>query len=177
MRIRDRRRSSQARMTEYHKVVNLQKPNCNGPISGSLVVRLQCIVCIAMLISVVGCADKGMDKTIVQGIVSYDGAPVANGEIMLYPLEGTIGPASGAAIVDGKYVIEAKGGVPVGNHAVKIVAFTVAPSNEGDMVSMSAGPGTGRQNYIPAKYNEQSELTMSVESSDEAITRDFILAK
>ena len=70
-----------------------------------------------------GCQKSNLDKVVVEGAVTFDGIPVENGEIRFYPAEGTLGPVSGAPIVDGQFVAKAKGGVPVGTHQVQIRGF------------------------------------------------------
>ena len=59
---------------------------------------------------------------VVHGSVTVDGETVDTGTICFVPIEGTPGPASVGRIVDGKYRIDARGGVPVGKHRVEIDA-------------------------------------------------------
>ncbi len=71
---------------------------------------------------VAGCSDHQLNTKIVFGNVSCGGEPVADGYVRFVPIEGTPGPASTGKIVDGKYRIDQRGGVPVGKHRVEIVA-------------------------------------------------------
>lgn len=131
-----------------------------------------------LLLAALGCGDAGkLDKVVVEGSVSYDGAPVQNGEIRFHPIEGTLGPVSGGPIVDGRYRAVAKGGVPVGKHAVRIIGYETTGSPDDDMIS-AAQSGGGRVNYIPRKYNEASELTIDVTGDRKTMThQDFELTK
>lgn len=130
-----------------------------------------------LLIAPLGCGrSTNLDKVIVEGVVSYDGKPVQNGEILFYPTGGTEGPVSGAPIVDGRYRAVAKGGVPVGQQVVKIEAYDTSPrGGGGDMTSV--GRGGARVNYLPDKYHRASQLTVEITSEDKTITRDFELQK
>ena len=124
-----------------------------------------------------GCGDSGPDKAIVSGKVSYRGEPVRDGRIRFVPIEGTKGPASGAVIRDGSYAAKAIGGVPLGKLRVEIKAYR-QPSS----ASRREGP-TGPDlvlktetlvQYLPPKYNRQSELTVTLEAGGQQ-TRDFEL--
>ncbi len=60
---------------------------------------------------------------VVEGTITYEGETVQLGQVRFVPIDGTQGPASHSAIVDGKYKIEARGGVPVGRHRVEVAAL------------------------------------------------------
>lgn len=131
-------------------------------------------------VAALGCSSEPLDKVIVEGEVTYAGKPVANGDIQFTPIEGTKGPASGAPIVDGKYVAKAKGGVPIGKHRVMIRGFR-APGGgtkeedsklARDVSGLEGGP---REQYIPEKYNKDSELTLTVDGESSRVTKDFSL--
>ena len=117
-----------------------------------------------------GCGGKSaIDRAVVQGAVSYQGAPVEKGEIAFIPTGQQ--PSTIARILDGTYRIEAKGGVPVGGHKVQIKAFR--PANTTAATDLAVG-GRGKQ-YLPSKFNTQSELIVNVESNGNAVTHDFHL--
>ena len=117
-----------------------------------------------------------MEKVVVEGTVQYDGEPVANGDIKFYPVEGTPGPVSGAAIKDGRYVVRNKDGVPVGQHTVQIRGFRVTQaSGDDDLISSSRAPTTqsSRGQYLPDKYNRATELIVEVTSESRTIDFDL----
>ena len=121
-----------------------------------------------------GCG-KASDRVLASGKVTYRGEPVANGEIRFDAIGGTTQPA-GASIRDGQYQVVGKGGVPVGNHRVSITAFRPNPS--ASATPSGAGPLGGGGvpiQYLPAKYNTQSELTVTLESGETKKTLDFDL--
>ena len=115
-------------------------------------------------------ADDGLERAIVSGSVTFDGTPIANGEIRFVPMDGTRGPISGAPIVDGEYVAKSNGGVPLGGHTVRIKAFTT------DTKSGSVDErDDGEIQIIPAKYNRDSNLTADVDGKSDQV--DFELTK
>lgn len=125
-----------------------------------------------------GCNKSDLDKVIVEGTVTFAGAPIDNGEIRFYPSEGTVGPVSGAPISGGKYVAEAKGGVPVGMHQVQIKGFRRAENASVDEESNPVIPGgsTGAPfQYVPDQFNKKSELTIAIEGESNRVTKNFDL--
>ena len=129
------------------------------------------------LLLLTGCGDSGRDKAIVSGNVSYHGEPVRDGRIRFVPIEGTKGPASGAVIQDGSYAAKAIGGVPLGKLRVEIKAYR-KPASESPREGRN-GPDLAFKaeafvQYLPPKYNHQSELTITLETGGEQ-TRDFEL--
>lgn len=127
------------------------------------------------LVGITGCDGGGLDKVVVEGTVTYAGKPVANGEIQFHPAEGTVGPVSGAPIAAGRFRAEARGGVPVGTQVVTIEAYEASPGEDTEMTS--GGRATVRRNYIPLKYNHESQLTIEVTGESHVLTHDFHLAK
>jgi len=124
-----------------------------------------------------GCGRDGPERVIVTGTVTYRGEPIEVGQIRFLPTAGTEAPVSGAFIRNGKYVVDAKGGVPVGTHNVRIEARRIDPNYqpppEGARQSAETSPPF--QQYIPAKYNRETELEVTIESGSSTITKDFEL--
>jgi hypothetical protein len=124
------------------------------------------------LAALAGCGSgDGIKKVVVHGEVQFDGKPLPHGQILFYPLAETRGPVSTASINDGKFVAKSKGGVPVGKHQVKI---------EGYRRPTTAPPGVpiedlGRVQYLPAKYNNQTELTTELTEDESPAIRDYSL--
>lgn len=122
-----------------------------------------------------GCGNSGPQRAVVSGAVSYHGQPVADGEIRFSPNKGTTGPVTLASIVDGKYRTDAKGGVPIGTHKVQILAYLPDPLSKPEHKGTPAE--RPRKQYLPAKYNDQSELELVIEPDRGSIVKDFELAK
>lgn len=131
-----------------------------------------------LMLAVAGCDSGEMDRVVVSGAVTYNGRPIELGQIRLVPDQNTIAPTSGAAIIDGHYAINTKGGVPVGSHRVEIFGYEkgASPGEQGRDLRSNAGEIVGRQ-YLPARFNSKSELVLNVRSEDGAVTRDFALAE
>ncbi|MEA1951610.1 MAG: hypothetical protein U9N87_09505, partial [Planctomycetota bacterium] len=72
-------------------------------------------------LAVAGCGDGSATK-VVEGQVSVAGQKADRGDVRFIPIEDTSGPTNAATIVDGKYRIEARGGVPLGKYRVEVVA-------------------------------------------------------
>jgi hypothetical protein len=118
-----------------------------------------------------------------------------NGDIRFYPIGAAKGATAGAPIVDGRYEASSKGGVSVGKHRIVIRAFTledvgpVSGNSGGDDLLASASPKRrskppmpiyvveGRRQFIPGKYNAQSDLTAEVTGESNPQTIDFKLAE
>ena len=86
------------------------------------------------------------------------------------PTAGTMAPMSGGHIVDGRYKIAAKGGVPLGTHRIEITGYREPPSTGGE-----ADAPTIRKQYVPDKYNKQSELQLTVDAGQSEMKYDLQL--
>jgi len=128
--------------------------------------------------SLSGCAEKGLERTIVSGAITYKGAPVTDGTITFTPMAGSQVPSSGASIVDGRYVVDGRGGVPVGSHRISIEAYHLVPYTlgPGESPPRNYFEGKSREQYLPEKYNSNSQLDITIEPGSSAIAKDFALA-
>jgi len=101
-----------------------------------------------------GCGPSGPETYEVSGEVTFDGQPVADGEIVFRAADGSAASWAGK-IENGRYSLPAT----AGKKRVEITAFRQvkidAPpeSAEGDISGIP---------YIPPKYNSQSELAVEV---------------
>jgi hypothetical protein len=98
----------------------------NGAPSGRSA-QLQLPVALALTLGFIcaalfGCGPKGLPTKVISGSVTCGGQPVPTGQVSFMPIEGTPGPNSAARIVDGRYRIEARGGVALGKHRVCVDA-------------------------------------------------------
>ena len=108
--------------------------------------------------AITGCGGSGMTK--VEGTVTIDGNPLGNGAIAFEAVDGK-GPVAGATIVNGKYVTY----VPPGVKSVRITGFEVT-GQEPMYQGRPDGPKRDIvKDVVPAKYNTNSELSFTVDSS------------
>lgn len=123
-----------------------------------------------------GCQGQqgGPARGALTGQVSFDGEPVQDGRILLIPIDGTKGPASGGAISEGKYSIPANKGPVVGKHRVEIKANRKT-GKQTEAVPPATGTVDIMEQYIPSKYNTKSTLTADIKQG--ANTADFDLKK
>ena len=118
-----------------------------------------------------GCG--GSDRLAVQGKVSFDGEPVEYGQVRFTPLSGTKGPTGGAKIKNGVYEVASAKGLFKGNYRVELQAWKRIGNFSIDQVTGEKTEGGDLRPFLPAKYNEDSELTVEVASGKQ--THDFNL--
>ena len=129
-------------------------------------------------VTVAGCGFGEIERIPVSGTVIYEGEPVAAGQVLFFPTEGTETPMTGAMLRDGQYEADARGGVPVGTHMVRIRGYRYHPKivqsgqapDKVDMKDLLA-----KEQYLPEKYNKQTELRITIESGSRPVTKDFEL--
>lgn len=109
-----------------------------------------------------GCSGNPYEIAPVSGRITLDGDPVAKAIVSFEPVgEGDklrLGPGSfGVTDAEGRYTLETvdrRSGAVVGEHRVTISTFRAAP----DRSKMEVV----RKEEIPARYNDESELTFVV---------------
>ncbi len=109
------------------------------------------------LIGLVGCGG-GADVAPVSGTVTLDGEPLANALVSFYPEEEGKRFSTGTTDASGHYELvytNDQKGAAIGKHVVKITTATV--QGEG-------GPARPPKEKLPAKYNDDSTLTVDVTS-------------
>lgn len=136
--------------------------------------RFMTIAC-ALSLSLAGCgsADTGPDRAIVTGKVTFEGKPVSQGQIWFLPAAGREAPQAGATITDGSYRVENKGGVPIGSCQVKITAER--PEANVKIVADGGPEEIPTRQYLPARYNEKTELTADIKASSDPLEINFDL--
>jgi len=117
--------------------------------------RLAVLVLAASTAFLPGCGGgpKAPPMLAVSGTVEVDGVPLPAGQIIFVPLDQSSGPERGA-IKDGTFECNSK----FGKMRIEITAVRVTPH-----------PGGGlpvRLNYIPARYNKESELIEEISESN-----------
>ena len=115
---------------------------------------------------------------VVTGTVNYEGGPLENGMIRFRPIQRTQAPSSGAQIVDGKYTADSHGGVVAGTYRIEIEAYRIDPAYDGPPPGpLSRDRDPPRQQYLPARYNTNSDLRLTIEPGSRKITKDFALTQ
>jgi hypothetical protein len=127
--------------------------------------RLLCFAPLAALLGMAAGCGSDVEKTYpVSGTVTLDGEPLADGEIyFVTPATGQIDILS---IENGKFAGEAK----AGSRRVEIRAYRVIEAQAADMPGYD--PGESKENYLPAKYNDESTLNaeISADSPNDNLT-------
>lgn len=136
---------------------------------------LRPVIFCCLLATMIGCGAASSDappRRIVEGSVTYDGKPLPSGMIRFVPIPA--GPVASAPIVDGKYEITNKEGVPLGEAKVEIEGGGGADSLTQDQIE--AGMKSASI-VLPAKYNRQSTLTETISEGSGPQVIDFALTK
>jgi hypothetical protein len=125
------------------------------------------VVCIAP-----GCSRQN-DNYIVTGKVTYDGQPLSQGQIVFEPRAA--GKMSVAQIHEGTYSLPAGFGLSPGEYTVRITSDRPTGQKVKPAVySEDQTPTNVYEQFLPAKYNQNSELKITV--SPESVTgHDFAL--
>jgi hypothetical protein len=139
--------------------------------------------CLLLALGIVaGCGrGGGLDKSIVEGKVSYQGTPLTDGQIRLNPKAGTKGPASVAFIENGRFRFTARGGVQSGTYQVEVLSYRPIPGAKPYTAEQADGHpeikvgDIPREQFIPPKYNTKSTLDVTIEAGSGEITKDFDL--
>jgi hypothetical protein len=128
----------------------------------------------ALVAAALGCS-SGSDLVAISGMVTFDGQPVDKGQIVFTPQR--TGQTAAAPIVAGSYAVPAeKVATPSATYTVRITADR--PTGKKIQASGYAAndpPQDVYEQYIPAKYNESSELQIEVGAESELV-KDFELA-
>ena len=116
------------------------------------------IGCLGILF--LGCVKKDA-RFEIHGRVTYESDSIAEGKILFLPVDESR-PQAIAQIVDGEYKTDASGGVFPGEYKVQVFGY------RGTGKVQDLGPLHGEQEqqvqYVPAKYNDLTELTAQMSS-------------
>jgi hypothetical protein len=128
------------------------------------------------LVFVSGCGGETIERATVSGNVTLDGKPMPSGQIRFIPTSETGGPIWSAWIKDGKYTTAGTKGTPVGELRIEIDAFRtpasykgLPPAAEGEEAMIP------QEQFLPAKYNTQSELKMTIPPGSGSVEKDWDL--
>lgn len=153
-------------------------------------VHVRVAVALTLITFAMGCGEK-LNKVPVQGIVTFNGKKVLNGDIRFMPEEGVKGTALVAPIVNGEFHANNKGGLSLGEHRVILRAFIIedvgaaAAGANGDLIStdtknpqklsMPIYRFEGREQFLPPEYNARAGLTINVTGEQNPQIEDFNL--
>jgi hypothetical protein len=126
-----------------------------------------------------GGGNRGPERVAVSGTVTYHGKPIPDGTIRFVPLPAFPVPATSALIVDGKYKADGNGSVPVGTHKIEIEAYRktkgASPLPAGKPLPPRYSGDSLREQYLPKRYNADSQLQITIEPGSREVTKDFDL--
>jgi hypothetical protein len=115
-----------------------------------------------LAIGALGCGSGGQGE--LSGEVTFDGAPLEQGAILLTPLDTSKGAATGGEITNGRYALTGKQAPLAGAYKVEIRAN----KKSGRKVQKALGkPGELDDELIEAvapRFNTNTELTVEVKS-------------
>jgi hypothetical protein len=133
------------------------------------------ILLVCLLIGVAGCnSSPGLLQ--VFGTVSFEGKPIEKGTIEFIPIDGTQGPSTGGSIKNGRYdVAMAHGPREGGIYQIRITALKKTGKTAPNMFKAGGPPLELEDNFIPAKYNQQSTLKVTVTPEAASKGIDFAL--
>ena len=152
------------------------RPGCGISIWRSRRTIITCCALASLSALTLGCGSD--DVVVVKGRVTYLGEPLEKAQIRFIPQDSSAAWMSGAYIVDGEYKVVNKGGVPVGKHNVEIVAHRPTA----DYIRRNGPPGSDanwdqipKEQFLPAKYNTQTELQLTIDSGSTEVVKNFEL--
>ncbi|EAQ78852.1 hypothetical protein [Blastopirellula marina] len=132
-------------------------------------------IALLLLGGVLGCSGgDNLDRREVRGAVTYSGKPVQEGTITLFPIDA--GMVASGKIENGRYEIPRYQGPIPGEYRVELTGLQAT----GRMIRLEE-PGMAPQeipevkSILPAKYNDRSELTLTIDREQQVTVSDFLL--
>jgi hypothetical protein len=122
-----------------------------------------------VLFSFIGCSGSKIERATVSGRATLDGQAIPKGIIRFILKDG---PTWSAEIVDGVYTTAGSKGAPVGELRVEVEAFRVPEQWKNADVSPEDLP---LEQYVPERFNRNSELKMTIEHGNSNVEKDFEL--
>ena len=120
------------------------------------------VLCCSLFLA--GCGESDpLNRQGVTGEIKIQGEPVADGTIEFSPVAN--GTSSGAQILEGKFEIPAQKGLPPGEYIVRISAY----DSVAEPVSIPGESNKIAEELIPAKYNTESEIKLTVKPDTENV--------
>lgn len=119
--------------------------------------KLFFVACLITFLNGCGSVDEGPAKYQVSGVISFDGKPVEEGQILFIP-EADNSQRQAGVIKNGKYSCECT----AGKKKVEIIAYRFDESKQEPDPAEPGKTVPARVQYIPKKYNQQTTLTAEV---------------
>ena len=114
---------------------------------------------VVLALATMGC-NRSDGRLSGSGTVTLDGEELPEGSIEFVPIAGTTGPTAGGSIRGGKYCIAGEDGIFAGRFRVKITANR--KTGEQAMDLYRGVKFDVEKQYLPARYNEKSQLEAEV---------------
>ena len=155
----------------------MQSQDQRRPVASALPgMTIRLLACALMAMISGGCERSEIERTVVSGKVTYQGQPIERGQIRFIPTKGNRGRVTGADIVDGEYLVDARGGVPVGIYSVRIEAYR----DETRIARVPTPPGVPdtlvvNTQYLPDQFNNRTQLELQIEEGSDRLIKDFEL--
>ncbi len=119
--------------------------------------KLFFLACLITLLNGCGSVDEGPAKYQVSGVISFDGKPVEEGQILFIP-EADNSQRQAGVIKNGSYSCECT----TGKKKVEITAYRFDESKQEPDPAEPGKTVPARVQYIPKKYNQKTTLTAAV---------------
>lgn len=123
-----------------------------------LIFRLALVLIIS---STCGCGGE-VRRAAVSGTITVDGTPLTKGSIAFVPSGENKGPAAGAKIINGSYVVAQEKGPFIGTNRVMITSIKPSGRMVPDIENPGGPPIAEISQFIPARYNDESLLERDV---------------
>ncbi len=131
-----------------------------------------CLLSVAFAAALLsGCGGSG--RTAVEGTVTLDGKPLQKGRIRFCPRPGTASPSAGAKISEGHFSLASEEGLLPGEFHVEITA--TRPGSKKFYDRFSGKMVMLEDQYLPQRYNKNTQLQMTIPSQDGTFSKDFEL--
>lgn len=132
-----------------------------------------------LLLCLAGCAQSPPALVSVYGYIYLDKEPLDHGDIALVPIEGASGAPLDAEVTDGYYtfadgmrpIVNGKYRVEISRHATEL-HLDEAALKDPDLLAQKM-----RAHQVPAKYNSQSELAVTITAASANEPLNFHLAR
>jgi hypothetical protein len=123
-----------------------------------------------------GCSGETIERATVSGKVILDGKPMPSGQIRFRPTSETGGPSWSTWIKNGEYTTAGTRGTPVGDLRIEIDAYRTPAWYKGPPPAADEEEAMiPQEQFLPAKYNTQSELKLTIPPGSGAIEKDWVL--
>lgn len=124
-----------------------------------------------LMFSICGCSREAPVATL-EGTVSYQGQPLPQGAIMLFPIEGTTGTGGNAKITEGRFEIPPQYRLFAGTYSVSITSVR-GTGRKAPIADMPGEYEDVEEQFLPDHYNSHTILTIQLQPGKN--TDDFQL--